>query len=452
MTEPPNIVLVVLDTLRRSTLYDQINSTVAFKKIANDGVLYDNAISPASWTVPSHASIFSGLYPSEHGVHRRQEEGVMESMDRAHSMKDTLPERMYSAGYETTSLHANVLLSGGSGFDVGFDNCLSIGPFEWISAAGKSIKDILGDVDTQTSAALKHLILNLKFDEIRKILSINSSLRKQLKAKNFPVDKGGTDIVETATTYLKNSPSFVFMNFMESHGPHDRLPSNVLLWERKLTKRTIEDYTGDRPFKGKEVQRYRRSYHNSVQVMDTQLSKLVRKLEEKDLYDDTLLVITSDHGEALKENKFVGHGVFLHNTLINIPLMIKYPQSKKFKVENGYQTTIDMRDFLTVWSNGNKIPFPSRDVVFSEEFGSGHDGLSRVTDGRIDNVEDLNVKRKAVLKNGIKLVVDGTRGIVEEFEVDGIATSPKERREASSDLLEEMSIFTGNEDFIVPGN
>jgi arylsulfatase A-like enzyme len=112
----PNIIVILIDTLRADHLSCyayQRRTSPCIDRIAEQGVLYEHAISPAAWTPPAHASLFTGTYPSRHGV------------DRSHLVLNPeltpLPEALRRHGYRTFGISSNYWLSRETGFDSGFD-------------------------------------------------------------------------------------------------------------------------------------------------------------------------------------------------------------------------------------------------------------------------------------------------------------------------------------------
>src|SRR3972149_8651863 len=117
----PNIIIIILDTARAQSFscygYKR-KTTPNIDRIAQGAVLFENAISPSPWTLPAHASIFTGMYPSRHGCHERHK-----FLNRN---LPTLPEILKNIGYRTIGISNNSWISKNFGFDRGFDSFIKL--------------------------------------------------------------------------------------------------------------------------------------------------------------------------------------------------------------------------------------------------------------------------------------------------------------------------------------
>jgi len=116
------------------------------------------------------------------------------------------------------------------------------------------------------------------------------------------------------------------------------------------------------------MNRIKNTYKNNVSNIDYYLGKLIKYLKEIKVFDNTLIIITSDHGQALKEKNYYGHGLFLYNEIIEVPLIVKFPNSFKFKTKDGYQSLVDLPTLILNSIEGNYIDI-TRETVFSESYG-----------------------------------------------------------------------------------
>ena len=145
--EPPSILLVVIVTLRAdavSAYGEVVGTTPAFDALAAAGQRYTRAYAPAPWTLPSHASLLSGLDVATHGVGLGGRVVLGEEIE-------TLAERLRGAGYQTAAFSENALVSGAFGFDQGFDH-FAVRTAEDQLAAGRKL---MIDVETEVAAWLE---------------------------------------------------------------------------------------------------------------------------------------------------------------------------------------------------------------------------------------------------------------------------------------------------------
>lgn len=447
----PDIFLIILDTMRKSTLYTQIQQTSALSRLAKDGVVYDNAIAPSSWTVPSHASMFTGKYVIEHGVRRYRDEPGVDIFKRVRAQRRMLPEIMQEMGYSTHSFHTNNFLSPGTGFEKGFDTAMNSGPFAEMEKTRKSINEEFGEIAGKS--IVRRTINLLKSGRITVPLKILGRLRRldrYLTKTGFPAVKGGYELVENLKSGDQRKPFFVFMNFMEPHEPYEK-PSltNAATGVWDYPKRAARDLFGIEPFPESVVEHSRKMYDGSVARMDDELRGLLDYLESESLYDESLIIVTSDHGQGLKERSFLGHDKFLFDEFISIPLIIKYPNSLRPPIGDGYQTLVSMKEFIEKWGRGETPGFPSEKMVFSESNGYSLGEISMLTDGILED-SPYNVQLIAVFKDNAKLVLDVTNGNIDEFSIDGEPAKPDENKDKVLDLKTEIEFFAGSEKLKFP--
>jgi len=309
----PNVLLIVLDTVRadRLSLYGHFRDTTPnLKRWAERGVRFDQARVAASWTLPSHASMFTGRWPSELDVER---EGWL---DGAHP---TLAERLRDSGYATAGFVANPFFCGWeSGLSRGFQSYADypITPGEvlrsssvgWFLARGeRKIQFLLGrDVD---SGAARDIDLDFSRKDAREV---NREFLSWLSRNG-------------------SRPFFAFLNFFDAHDPYllpggavprfrtePLAPAEIALlrdWVR-LDKTTVGP---------DEAKLAIDAYDDCLAELDHQIGALLDALEARGVLDETLLIITSDHGEQFGEHDRFGHGLSLYDEETRVPLLIALP-------------------------------------------------------------------------------------------------------------------------------
>jgi len=281
----PNIIVVVLDTVRidRTGAGDGTSVTPALDALGDEGLVFTRAWANGSWTVPSHASIFTGLLPSSHQCTSRRFAFLPGS--------PTFAELLSAKGYETAAFFSNPWLSDRlTGMLVGFD--------ERFSETGKGTE----------------------------ILSLT--------------DQGGSRTLANFTRWLNERrdgrPFLVFVNFLEAHLPYDppddyrqefladTPPGFVVTtdWAQRYNAR-VAMATDE------EIERAARFYDGDVNTSDRYLGELLRQLREHGLYDDSVIIVTSDHGENLGDHGFLDHQFGVFETLIEVPLVVRAPGTER---------------------------------------------------------------------------------------------------------------------------
>lgn len=294
----PNVVLIVLDTTRRDYLgcYGHPGGlTPELDRIAAEGVVYEDAFSAAPWTVPSHASMFTGLYPTSHGC----------SYERHLWLDDefvTLAEMLRDEGYQTLALNSNLYLPNCNllqGFDTmvqlpgRYGSGLALQPLAAVAGAPARWMD--------WGAAAAPIQFTKWLAEVR----------------------------------LSDRPFFLFINLFEAHSPYlppyseraSYLPQDVDYLAATAFARDFEPYVNQiRRTRDPETARLVQSlYRGEVRYQDKCLGDILALLRAHADLDNTLLIITADHGDNLGEQGRWDHVHAINDALIHVPLIIRYP-------------------------------------------------------------------------------------------------------------------------------
>lgn len=316
----PNIVLIVMDTARAAnmSLYGyKRQTTPRLQEFAHDAVVYQNAISSAPWTMPAHATLFTGLPTYLHFAtfsNNVEYPGVPLA-----EHFNTLAEILLNNKYETGAVTANTgPLSPVFGLNQGFK-------FFWW---GRSKPGILFTYSIIQGISI---YFPCKFiDYIKAICGLSYS-------------NDSARINQVSLHWIKkhaqsNRPWFLFINYMEMHGTNylptlfsHMFPVPLQLYLPQTWPRDLETGLPKR-LDSKFLNEARDWYDNEMACLDNRIGRLLEKLKENMWYEDTLIVITSDHGELLGEHEEVYHGFWLYQELLHVPLIVKYPHE-----ENGGQ-------------------------------------------------------------------------------------------------------------------
>ena len=299
----PNVLLLVLDTVRAESLslygYGR-ETTPNLTRLAGRGIRFDQARSTAPWTLPSHASMFTGRWPHELKV------GESRPLDATYP---TLAEYLTSHGYATGGFIANTFFCNawfglGRGFghyDDFYEEQLSVSTAE-----------------TLRCSSLGRLTIQLLNDP-------------------FGVERRRKDASQVNAAFLtwldrrQGRPFFGFINYFDAHTPYilppgaehrfGRPPRNaeevatIQGWDaRSRTSVTEAELTFTRD-----------AYDDGLAYLDAEIGKLFDDLERRGVLDDTIVILTSDHGENHGEHGLIGHGRSLYDQEVRVPLLVFLP-------------------------------------------------------------------------------------------------------------------------------
>ena len=249
----PNVVIVLLDAVRADHLpfYGYSRSTAPFlSSLAARGVVFDRAYSASGWTSPATASLFTSLYPFQHGVIwnvRRMRESQFR-FSRVPAEVDTIAEAMKKAGYATYAVSDNVSASQLGGFDAGFDHFAS-------------------ESDASASAVNRHV-----------------------KAWKADLESG--------------RPYFLYLHYMDAHEPY--LPRDGF---DEFMKDGLPNPRRD----------FVAAYDSEIRLQDEKVKGLFEQLHWD---NNTIVIVTSDHGEGFHDHGLVGHANSLYDELLRVALLV----------------------------------------------------------------------------------------------------------------------------------
>lgn len=305
--QQPNVLIVLIDTLRADRLgsYGYHRDTSPhIDRVAGEGWRFDAAIAQASWTKPSVASMITGLYARQTSVSsgewaQQGEQGavLVETLAAEHL---TLAERLASGGYETAAFGKNHHLLEELGFSQGY---LS---YQWLHPAGRSAFN---------------RILNRFFPDSEKEFAadwINDHFVEWLDAKADRKFFAYLHHIDAHWPYA-SPPPFSGM-FTEKPAPEDFNSGNFL---PGMVSKLKED--SGATVNPETLRAMSDAYDETIRYIDDGLGRLFELLKSRGLYDNTLVIITADHGEEFMEHGLLGHGQSLYDELIRVPLIVKFP-------------------------------------------------------------------------------------------------------------------------------
>lgn len=301
----PNIVLITLDTVRADhlSLYGYSRPTTPnLDRWARQGVVFDNAIAPSSWTLPSHASMFTGLLPHQHGA---------DWSNPVDTGRWTLAEVLRAYGYDTAGFFANPYYGpAGWGTGQGFQ------VFEDVSAFARH--------NLVATWAGTHLLQPYYYDHVRPdhLDRISASEINRDVFRWYGHDSG--------------HPFFLFVNYVDAHEPHiapapynqrfGRISRAVAeKGDRLMASEAPLTFQPQEQLSGLERRSLVDGYDNGLAYLDSELNELLRFLASQPDSSNTIVIITSDHGQAFGSHGFYGHGNSVYRELLHVPLIVLGP-------------------------------------------------------------------------------------------------------------------------------
>lgn len=339
----PDVLLIVLDTLRRDrlSLYGHTRDTSpTLTALGADATVFERAVAPAQWTVPAHASMFTGLYAGAHGL--------TEASQTLSGSHPTLAEILNVGGYRTVGFCNNPLVGLlNNGLTRGFDH--------FYNYAGASPER---PIDTQRHPVQRWISRNFRRFAHRvqnQFAQSDTLFRLSLNPLFVPIwtryvnYKGHTEnSLNDAAQFMLNhhsggnqQPLFTFINLMGAHLPYRPPQDAVNRFAPHLRKdRHAYDFLRrfnadaarwaappDEPLQDWEHAALLDFYDAEVRYQDELLGGFFEALDKRHALDNTLVMVLADHGEGHGDHGFIGHSFVVNQELVHVPLVIRYPQA-----------------------------------------------------------------------------------------------------------------------------
>lgn len=465
----PDVLFIVLDTQRvdRLSCYGYPhNTTPSLDAFAAQATRFEMAIAPAQWTVPSHASMFTGRYPSEH------------TMTQSYSVMPaeciTLAERLQASGYFTAGFCNNPLVGVvNNGLRRGFQSFLNYSGLltsrpnqagdspspisryrQWFKRQLSSVM-----VRLQDAFARSDWLLSLSFTPLmvplwQTALSFKGNTAKSLDdTARLLCDRQGTQ---------PDQPIFAFVNLMGTHMPYhpprqyiEKYAPHVL--EDRSARNFLQRFNNDvygwlapltGALDGAQKKTLDGMYDAEVAHQDHLLGNFFRTLEQRDRLNDTLVIICADHGEHLGEKQFMGHSLSIYNELVRVPLIIRQPGQTASQAittdavvstRRVFHTILEAADLATAEEASlsliPKQPHPETDYVFAEAIPP-QNVINLMQKRQPELLRDLacDQPRRAVWMGAHKLIETGEASI----ELYDVREDPEETLNISAILPENV--------------
>ena len=359
----PNVLLVVMDTVRADRLsvygYERL-TTPALEQLARRGIRFNNARATAPWTLPSHASLFSGHWPHELGA---------QWLTPLRRNFPTLSEYLGSRGYATAGFVANTLYcSHETGLDRGFTHYEDYLLEQLMPLRTAWLVDHVAQMTSDCGMFVARMF------DVGPFRAMQPSSIASLFVVNPRKDAGSINrgfLNWLAQRRQPKRPFFAFLNFFDAHA-HYVLPRGAEYRFGVKPRRTADfivlieywdsvDKRNLRPI-------YRRmaldSYDNCIAYLDKRLGELFDELQKRGLLDETLVIVTSDHGEGLGDHGLFDHGESLYRNEIRVPLLFVLPEQSRF--QGVVSDTVSLRDLpatiVDLVGLADAAPFPGRSL------------------------------------------------------------------------------------------
>jgi arylsulfatase A-like enzyme len=322
----PNVCVLVLDAVQAAHLptYGYGRATTPFlDSLAEDATVFERAVSPSGVTVDSVGSFFTGLYPGEH---RAGNAGTLE-VDVPH-----LPAHLRARGYRTGVVTCNPFLTPAFGFDDGVD---SFDPITVRFDRGMNVREFF----TEASDLPKpRRYLRFLREALGREFPWHVGNALQFRFGLFEgEDDGAALATDSSLSFVGESdgevPWFLYAHYTETHMtkrgglPYTIPPAarRVFLPEGVPEDVTLRD-TGPRAdYDERTLDVHQRLYDGAIRYLDDQIRAVVEGLRERGEWEDTLLIVTADHGECVGERGLLGHGV-LYEPGVHVPLVVRTPE------------------------------------------------------------------------------------------------------------------------------
>ncbi len=327
-----NIALIVVDALRadHASCYGYSRPTTPnLDAFASANTRYATVVSPGVWTFPSMASMFTGLYPSQHGLNRANRTVPPE--------RPLLAERLREAGYHTAGFSANPYVGRTYEFNRGFD---VFQEFWGFSGAGDR-----SGMSGVLNGAYQWLWPRVR-STVKRSQTLTRAYQRYLRRRVEARDKGAAALVDATLEWVAQAerdhqPYFLYAHIMEAHGPlappsrHLRrfMDEPSIARAREVNQDAMAYMAGANPLDDERMNLLLDLYDGSVSYSDEMLGRLLEAVG-----DDCMVVVAADHGNSFGEHGILDHFFSVHQTLASVPMAVRHPDIPAGVVERPVGT------------------------------------------------------------------------------------------------------------------
>lgn len=457
----PDLLFLVVDCARAADLVvqsDFVQSLPTWSRLSRRSIVFKNAVSPSSWTLPAHASMLTGMYPWDHrllmGVGTKLAPGV-----------PTVSRKLAEIGYETACFSANPLICTESGLTSGFATKM------WGRFVDCYLRSVSRAFTQPMSSNAADLPSVLRAFEREAGLALRSAMKKAVLTFPAAFDaavRGGARLAGGPIPWpadvapwiepeferwlgkvTPSSPCFAFINLLDAHEPYIGLPehpSSLSEWFSlmKVRQDSLQLFFGGRKPKAVDLAVLHRLYRDSLRVADRRVGQILDIFSKLRDPENAVIVLTSDHGQAFGEHGQIYHGRGATDEIVRVPLLVSYPKSSALTGED--------RNWVSTASIFSDHVLPAIDSTASSPHylnpaanrsGAEHGPVFSISEHSSEPTETKSTL-EAPIRTGslvgyleaLKLELDIRSGHVRAYEPDGpspteIAYDPQDSNAAS---------------------
>ena len=369
MSEQPNILLIILDSVRarNCSLYKYNNQTTPFlERFSNSATLFKNAKSPGIHSIASHVSMFSGHHVEEHKL-----SGHTANLDMESSIWGHLSEE---CGYSTSLFSPNLIITETSNLGQHFDHCS--GPKR--NTNQRLFSDAISPEDFKDANSVPDYLQKCYQSEDMLKAFINGVYSKIYMNENVsasPKKERANVYLQEASEWIEsqNRPWAVCINLMDAHFPYLPL-AEYDCWGGEYFRDLQEDlpnqplsktFLEGRPWG--QLRALESLYDGCIYQMDSMLDDFIKNIKDMGEYENTFITITSDHGEAFGEKchttppvRLVDHSWGIDEVLTHVPLLTKSPYQTDSETINSISSLVNFKSAVERTVDGGD---PTREFV-----------------------------------------------------------------------------------------
>ena len=351
----PDVLVIVMDCVRASDFPGGTDPVPMpfVERLRQESITFPRAVSVAPWTLPSHASLFTGLYPWEHGCHGRGSLTLNPRFAR-------LAQLLQAGGYRTLSLSGNPIISPLYGLVNGFEvaewgewweqvNRVRATPSHTYEAAGE---DRTPEVPALSRREKLGGTVKTALTRVPWALAVSDSVtRRTVDPDRRWVGNLNPWVEPELARWLDRQPAdrptFCFINLIDAHEPYLLDPveaESLRAWWRsmRIPQDVLALLAGPTPPPASDLERLHRLYRDAIAALDRRLQRIVETYRAAGRWQNTLLLLTSDHGQAFGEHGMIWHGVRTDEEMLRVPLLLRLPGAELAgSVGTGWASPLD---------------------------------------------------------------------------------------------------------------
>jgi arylsulfatase A-like enzyme len=444
---PANYIVVVFDALRASDFpggVDPVPGMPCSEQLRRESFVFPNSVSVTPWTIPAHASLFTGLYPWEHGAHAKKNLVLDASIPK-------LPDFLRPFGYRSLMLSANTLICPRFGLVSGFDDASWGGWWESYvrrvrqdspPCSFNEVKREAALLDRFRDGPLGKLAIN-STEAFYRFPAFFDSLDRIHQRLRYPEDARDLSVAPWIEPALKSwisrqprdSPLLIMINLVDTHEPYFTPPGLTRglsgWWDyAKVRQDFVSCISGEWVPSTEELRVLRELYRCMVRNSDRRLDAIVKVFQEAGRWDRTGLFVTSDHGQAFGEHGELFHLNGVIDPMLRIPLWYRPPGGTGGPVTaKGWASIIDVAPTIVEEvDSGNIGRFPSAVPLMNLVDKTRESPVFAMSDGLVWNHlknalpgsrrSEFDRIRVVAYRSRWKTILDVTRNEIAAFDLE----------------------------------